>query len=221
MKIMKSLITAFMIFMLAGNTALAATETESEVEKAGGEVAQEAIVVANTYEFVSAYGYRYFIALCKNNSEAELDVSWDTVSYDSSGGILETGSSYSAYVSPGQSFVLYALFLNSDDADDYSYKIHYEDSNYIHPAYSDVEMKASISKNGSLILQATNTSDAEISSIQAATLFFDKNDELVGFEDSYIVNSNYNVEAGETVVEDINVPEGADRFETYITAYRW
>jgi hypothetical protein len=219
MKIMKSLVAAFLIIMLTGNTALAATE--SAVEKAGGTAASDVIYVEDTFEFVSPYGYRYFIATCVNNSKVNLDVSWDTVSYDASGSILETGSSYSCYVAPGQSFVLYALFLNSEDAKDYSYKIHYEESSYIIPAFYDIDISASVSKNGKLILQAVNTSENEISSVQAATLFFDENHKLVGFEDSYVVNSNYNVEAGETVVKDIDIPEGADTYECYFTAYRW
>ena len=218
MKVIKSIVAAFLMVMIIGNTALAAEE-DSEAKPSAR--TDDIIAVDSTYEFVSKYGYRYYIAVCKNTSEKDLDVSWDTVSYDESGSILETGSSYSSYVSPGQNFILYALFLNSEEAVNYSYKIHYEDSSYMHPAYKDVDFEASVSKNGSLILQATNTSDSDLSTIQAATLFFDADGTLIGFEDSYIVNSNYNVEAGETVLEDIRIPEGTDNYITYYTAYRW
>ncbi|WP_408071800.1 hypothetical protein [Butyrivibrio sp. JL13D10] len=228
MKILRSFMAAFMIVLLFGNTALAAesttektAEADSAVEQAGGTATSDVIVVENCYEFKSSYGYKYFIAVCSNNSSAKLDVSWDTVSFDEGGSILETGSSYNAYVEPNQNFVLYALFLNSEEAANYSYTIHYEESSYIMPACSDVNLEASVSGNGTLTLKATNTSDTEISTIQAATLFFDKEGTLVGFEDSYIVNNNYNVEAGETIEKDVAIPEGTDNYETYYTAYRW
>ncbi len=218
MKILKSFGASLLILMLFSNTVLAASA--DSVAEAGGVATDDAIEVEQSYEFSSEYGYKYYIAVCHNTTDTDLDVSWDTVSYDKDGGILETGSSYTAYVTGGQEFVLYALFLDSEDATDYSYKISWEESDFIHPGFKDVTLQANVASNGKLILQATNNGSEDLSTVQASTLFFDASDKLVGFEDSYIVNSNYNVLAGETVIKDLSIPEGADHYETYYTAYR-
>lgn len=215
MKMMKSLIAAMLILMFTGNTAFAAADVAEPQTSTGN------IQVLETYEFASEWGYKYLIAVCENVTDMDLEVSWDTISYDSAGDILETGSSYSAYVVAGQEFVLYALFLDSEDADEYDYKIKSEEARYILPAAGDLTMNHKISSNGKLIISATNNSNDDISTIQASTLFFDSENTLIGFEDSYIVNSNYNVEAGETVVKDLTVPEGADNYVIYYTAYRY
>ena len=215
MKIMRSIIAAMLILMLSGNTALAASDVATAQTATGD------IEVLETYEYSSEWGYKYLIAVCENKTDKDLEVSWDTISYDSAGNILETGSSYSAYVAGEQAFTLYALFLDSEDATDYQYKIKSEEAKYIVPAFDDVTIDHNISSNGKLIISATNTSNNEISTIQAATLFFDDNDNLIGFEDSYIVNSNYNLDAGETVVKDLDVPDGAAYYWIYYTAYRY
>ena len=215
MKILKSLFAAMLIIMLTGNTALAASDVADPQTETGD------ISVLETYEFASEWGYKYLIAVCENTSDYELEVSWDTVSFNANGKILETGSSYSAYVTAGQYFTLYALFLDSADATDYQYKIKYEEASYIVPAAADLTMDHEISSNGRLIISATNNSNKDINTIQAATLFFDDEGQLIGFEDSYIVNSNYNVEAGETVVKDLSVPDGTANYSIYYTAYRY
>ena len=215
MKIMKSIIAAILVLLLSGNTALAAAEV-SEPQSDTSD-----ITVKSSYEYASEWGYKYLIAVCQNNTSHDIEVSWDTISYDASGGILETGSSYSAYVAGGQLFTLYALFLNSANAADYQYKIRYEDASFIMPVYSDVTLEAENASNGKLIISATNNSNYDINTVQAAVLFFDDDENLVGFEDTYVVNSNYNVEAGETVVKDLNPPEEATKYEIYYTAYRY
>ena len=215
MKILKSLFAAMLILMLTGNTVLA----ESNV--AEPQTSTDDIQVLETYEFASEWGYKYLIAVCENMTDLDLEVSWDTVSYGAEGDILETGSSYSAYITGNQRFVLYALFLDSADATDYKYKIKYENAKYIVPTFDDIAFDHSVSSNGNLILSVTNNGNEDISTVQAATLFFDADNKLIGFEDSYIVNSNYNVEAGETVVKDLNIPEGADNYAIYYTAYRY
>ncbi|SDB33043.1 MULTISPECIES: hypothetical protein [unclassified Butyrivibrio] len=219
MKILKSFMAAMIIFLLSANTALAAAATDSDMIDATSPDAD--IQVMETYEHSSEWGYKYLIAVCQNNTDEDLEVSWDTVSYDANNNILETGSSYSSYVVGRQWFVLYALFLDSDDAETYDYKINIDSAQYIVPAQKDVTLEAEMSSNGKLIIQATNNSDKDISTIQAATLFFDEDHNIVGFEDSYVVNSNYNVKAGETVVNDLTPPDGADTYEIYYTAYRY
>ena len=215
MKILKSLFAAMLILMLTGNTVLAEADV-AEPQTSTGD-----IEVLETYEYASEWGYKYLIAICENKTDLDLEVSWDTISYDANGGILETGSSYSAYITGNQRFVLYALFLDSADATDYQYKIKYENAKYILPAFDDITFNHEVSSNGNLILSVTNNSTEAISTVQAATLFFDADEKLIGFEDSYIVNSNYNVEAGETVVKDLDIPEGADNYRIFYTAYRY
>ncbi len=225
MKIFKTFIAAMLILLLFGNTALAAGEVADPAAdtEAVAEPLNETddLEVTQIYEHSSEWGYKYLIAVCKNKTDTDLEVAWDTISYDKAGDILETGSSYSAYVSGGQSFTLYALFLDSADADNYTYNINYEEARFIVPAYNEVTLTDKVSSNGKLILTATNNSNYDLNTIQAATLFFDENDNLVGFDDSYIVNSNYNVKAGETVVKDIRPPEEATSYMVYYTAYRY
>ena len=215
MKILKSFFAVMLILLLSGNTALAAENVATPQTSTGD------IAVLETYDFSSEWGYKYLIAVCENTTDQDLEVSWDTISYDADGGILETGSSYSAYVSGKQRFTLYALFLDSANAADYQYKVKSETASFIMPAYNDVSLEDSISSNGKLIIQATNNGNEIINTIQAATLFFDDNNTLVGFEDSYLVNSNYNVEAGETVVKDLSIPEGSTSYRIFYTAYKY
>ncbi|WP_029320447.1 hypothetical protein [Butyrivibrio sp. AE3004] len=219
MKMLRSLAASILIIMLFSSTALAAS-TES-VEKAGGKATDVEIKVTKTYEYVSEYGYKYFIAVCENTSDYDLDVSWDTASYDKNGSILETGSSYTAYVSSHQEFALYALFLASKEAADYDYTIHWEEADYILPACRDVDLSCEESDDGQLVITGTNNGTEDLSTIQAVTLFFNEKNEIVGFEDSFLVNQSYNVLAGETVTQSVDVPEAASRYETYYTAYRW
>ena len=220
MKILRSFAAVFMMVLLIGNTAFA-QESEGSVGDDGGLASDESITVENVYKLDSPYGYKYLIAQCKTTSNENLDVSWDTVSYNKDGGVIETGSSYNAYVAPGQKFIMYALFLNSDNATNYSYNIHYEKSTYMIPAFSDVNVSTSVSDEKTLTITATNTSKTDISTVQVSTLFFDADDHIIGFDDSYLVNSNYNLEAGETISKDVSIPTNTDNYEYYYTAYRW
>lgn len=220
MKVLKSLVAAFMMVLLIGNTVFAQESNEAATEKTDN-VSDENISVEDCYILTSSYGYNYLIAVCKSTSKMNLDVSWDTVSLDKDGSVIETGSSYDAYVSPGQEFVMYAVFLNSAQADNFNYNLHYEESTHMVPAFSDVKVDASITNESTLTISATNTSSTDISTVQASTLFFDKDGRLIGFDDSYLVNNSYNLEAGETVSKEVDIPQGSASEEVYYTAYRW
>ncbi len=215
-KIRVSLILVLVLSMLFSNTAFAASSKASA--KASGD---SGITVLKEYSYTDIIGGLHILAVCRNDTGVDCEVSWNVITYDSSGNPLETYSPFGEYVNPNQEFVLQSGFYDSDDATAYDYKISVDtDLSLSKPMHDAVEVTHQKAKNGKVIITGTNKSSDDLMSCCAIVLFF-KSGKLIDHDEVYLTNNDYQMNAGETIMEDTDNSKDYDDYAVYWTAYKW
>ncbi|SFQ18003.1 hypothetical protein SAMN04487928_1223 [Butyrivibrio proteoclasticus] len=213
-KIRVSLVIVLILSILFSNTSFAAS-SKSSSNSSGG------ITVLKEYSYTDMFGGLHILAICRNDTGVDCEASWDVITYDSSGNPLETYTPFGEYVNPNQEFVLTSGFYDSDEATAYDYEITVDTGRSLStPMHDAVQITHQKAKNGKIIVTGTNTSSYDLMSCSAMVLFF-LNGKLVDYDEVYLTNNNYQMNAGETIMKDTTNSKDYDDYAVYWTAYRW
>ncbi|WP_026498608.1 hypothetical protein [Butyrivibrio sp. WCD2001] len=171
------------------------------------------------YPYENSIGDTLYFLIVKNNSDKEAKISSNATAFDSSENVIGAADCSIDVIGPGEESIAYFYFDSVKNIDHVDYNVSYSESDYYESVLSDLEVVQNIN-DSNVVVSVTNTGDKAAQFVQAYALFFDANNNIVGYESAYITDDDSEIKPGATINKQLDTYNSFDHVECYFTGRR-
>lgn len=176
------------------------------------------IEVTGEYFFTNSIDDTYYCLVVKNNSSSDADISVNVLAKDESGSSAGAESASIEAVAPGKEVCL-TCYLSSTKASSFEYDLTASTAKYYTSAYTDLNFEFT-DTGKSVVIECENSGTETANSVEATALFL-KDDKMVYYGSTYLVDNDFELKAGKSIAEDIECYEEYDSVKVFVHGYRY
>jgi hypothetical protein len=166
------------------------------------------------YSFHAGVSNTMYVLVIKNNSKETVDISGETIAFDSNGKKVGVAQDTGNAIAPSESACL-QFYYDTDNAASFKHSLEYKISSY---SSITSKLKFEETKNdNNIIVTCTNNSDKTATSIQANIIFFNGN-VAVGCKKANFGDDNAELKAGENSSVELDCHQKFDDYKIFYTA---
>lgn len=156
------------------------------------------------YKYES-YGSTIFVASFTNTSDATIRMDVNAVAYDASNNIIGASDDTNACIGAGEQSYIKFYFSDVTGIDHVDYKSGMaikQDDRFV-PVISNLDVQGNV--NGDVITYSVvNNGDIAAEFVQIVSIYLDSNNTVLDLDESYVTDSDSEIKAGATQVEQVN-----------------
>lgn len=187
------------------------------IEEEAKEPTEEDIELLGEY-YYSDYWYQYRFLVVKNNSDATVEISTSSLAYGKEENIISVGSASVEAIGAGCVSVLRESYDTEEEIEYCETEWSIKKDEYYKSVVQDLSVTQS-KIDGGIILQIKNNGEKTASWVKATVLFLHEG-KLVDYEESYCIDSDYEIKSGKTASKQINTRKDYDEVKVYLHGRR-
>lgn len=176
------------------------------------------IEVTGEYFFTNSIDDTYYCLVVKNNSSSDADISVNVLAKNESGSSSGAGSASVEAVAPGKEVCL-TCYLSSTKASSFEYDLTASTAEYYTSADTDLDFQFTDTSK-SVVIECKNTGTETANSVEAIALFL-KDDKMVYYGSTYLMDNDFELKSGKSIAEDIECYEEYDSVKVFVHGYRY
>ena len=176
------------------------------------------IEVTGEYFFTNSIDDTYYCLVVKNNSSSDADISVNVLAKNESGSSSGAGSASVEAVAPGKEVCL-TCYLSSTKASSFEYDLTASTAEYYTSADTDLAFQFT-DTGKSVVIECKNTGTETANSVEAIALFL-KDDKMVYYGSTYLMDNDFELKSGKSIAEDIECYEEYDSVKVFVHGYRY
>lgn len=176
------------------------------------------IEVTGEYFFTNSIDDTYYCLVVKNNSSSDADISVNVLAKNESGSSSGAGSASVEAVAPGKEVCL-TCYLSSTKASSFEYDLTASTAEYYTSADTDLDFQFT-DTGKSVVIECKNTGTETANSVEAIALFL-KDDKMVYYGSTYLMDNDFELKSGKSIAEDIECYEEYDSVKVFVHGYRY
>lgn len=168
------------------------------------------------YLFESSDGYTVYFYVVKNNTKDIVDVEATAKALDSAGKELGSDKESIDVLGPGETSIMMFYYDDVTGVDKVDCQMTTAQETYYTPVLSNIKTEDTI--NGQHVtIVAKNEGDIPAQFVEAYVLFFDKDNNIVAYDSSYVTDSDAEFKPGSTLATQLGRQTDFDHVEYYLT----
>jgi archaellum component FlaF (FlaF/FlaG flagellin family) len=168
------------------------------------------------YLYEGSYGSSIYFVTVKNNSQATVSVGGNATAKDADGNSIGAANLSIDVLGPGEESIGYFYFGNVSNIDTVDYQLMYSEDSFYDPVVGNLSVEVSVNDTN-VVVTATNNGDIAAEFVEAYVLFFDADGNVVDYDESYIVDNDYELKPDATLSTQANAYEEFDHVGVYLT----
>ena len=157
------------------------------------------------YSYVDSIGDSVYVVSVKNNSDVDIRIDVNGVAYDANNNIIGAADDTNACIGTGEQSYIKFYFSDVTGIDHVDYKNGMQisqDDGFV-PAISNLDVQGNV--NGDVVTYSVkNNGEIAAEFVQVLSVFLDASNTVLYMEESYVTDSNSEIAAGATQVEQVN-----------------
>lgn len=191
---------------------------------ANGSSTEETKPVSESDFTVTKYMYKsYFSSYCflvfKNNSSKTVGINFNVTAYNKKNKEIGAESGETDVIGPGEETIGYVMFYNVKSIHHVSYTLTFNETPYYESAISDLQVKQSKNKKN-VVVSITNKGEEPAQFVKAYALFFNKKGKVIGFDWSYLTDSDNEIKSGAKRSKSLSCYKTFKKAKVYVAGYR-
>lgn len=158
----------------------------------------------------SAYFY-----IVTNNSRTIVDIEGEAAALDKDGKELGTDKKYIDVLAPGETSIMQFYFDDVTGIDKVDCQLTYAEEHTYQPVIADIKTEDTVSDQH-LTVRATNEGKLTAQFVEVYALFFDKDNNVISYDSTYITDSNSEIKPGVTISAQLDAYTDFDHVEYYL-----
>lgn len=180
-----------------------ASASDSEFEKTG-------------YLYENSFGDTLYFYVVKNNSKATVAVNGNATAFDADGNAIGAAQGSIDVLGAGETSLMRFYFDSVTGIDRVDCALSYDTGVRYAPVISNIRMEQTINDKN-LVVVATNDGSYSAQFVEAYALFFDADNKVVDYDDTYITDGDSEIKPGATLSAQLDTYKGFDHVECYLT----
>jgi hypothetical protein len=169
-----------------------------------------------TYYYVSSIDTPWVYLAVKNNSEYNLNIEVNLLSYDKEGNLIGSESSDQDAFETGTEILL--TYMLDENPYTTEYRISLSEEDDYECVVSDLKIEATNAKK-KVIVAITNESEFPAEFVEANILFFD-DEAVVGHDNVYYTDDDYELKPNNTIIEELKCYDEYEDYKIFLTGKR-
>lgn len=157
-----------------------------------------------------------FFYIVTNNTDKDLSVQISGSGYDEKGTLTEDAMGSIDVLGAGETSICYLYFTYGTDVDHVDYEVKTSEDIYGSPVLSDIGYDYAFTDQG-IILAAENMGDKAAVFLQAYVFFFNDDEEIVGYGNTYFADADSELKPGQIIYGQVNAYEDFSYAEIYFS----
>ena len=168
------------------------------------------------YLYETMFGDSIYFLVVKNNSDAAVEINVSGIARDADGNELGTEETYINILGPGEETICDFYLSDITGVDTVECTYTYSSSYVFSPVLSDLDVKQTANEEN-ITVEVTNNGEYCAQFVEAYALFFDADNNLIGYDSDYITDGDSEIKPGKTISSQLQCYEGYDHAEVYFT----
>lgn len=172
------------------------------------------IKTTGVYEYNDSWGWFHdLFVVVKNTSDYTVELEGKVKFYDSDKNLIGYSSSSEHAVGPNEELCF--TFNNEEAFSSYEITWSVSEEKYYSPVCGKISLDVTKAKEKAII-EATNNGEIPAEFVEYTALFFE-NGKVIGYDDGYLVDSDYEIKPGQSEMREADCYDYYDDVKVYIT----
>lgn len=168
------------------------------------------------YKYENTIGDTLYFLVITNNSDTDVSVSGNATAKDASGNSIGAGDMSIDILGAGETSIGYFYFDSVSGIDKVEYTLDYNEKPYYKPVVNNLHIEQTLNSEN-VTVSVTNNAEYPVLFVEAYALFFDSNDNIVGYNSTYVTDSDSEIKPSKTISAQLDCYNGYDHVEVYFT----
>ncbi len=168
------------------------------------------------YKYENQIGDTLYFLVITNNSDTDVSVSGNATAKDESGNSIGAGDMSIDILGAGETSIGYFYFDSVSGIDKVEYTLDYNEKPYYKPVVNNLLVEQTLNSEN-VTISVTNNAEYPVLFVEAYALFFDGNDNVVGYNSTYVTDSDSEIKPSKTISAQLDCYNGYDHVEVYFT----
>lgn len=169
------------------------------------------------YRFDTTLGSAMFFYVVKNNTGKDVSVQINGHAYDASGELTEDAMASIDVLGADETSICYLYFTYGEEIDKVEYEVKSSEDIYGTPVLNDILYEGNVVDNNSIVLRVTNEGEAAAVYLQAYGLFFDEDDNLIAYANTYFTDADSELKPGAEIFGELVAYQEFDHALVYFS----